>query len=235
MAALEDREGLAAEYVLGTLNTLERRGVEEALATDSELARLIAAWERRLVPLALALEPVAAPPYMRRKVMAAISGGGAGRNVQNVLAFERRANRWRRAAIAAWAIAAALAGVMLFRPPEVPVGARYVAVLQSEGPGPAFIASVDLASGMISVRPVSATTPAGKSYELWALGAGRDKPQSLGVIAANFRIPTRTLGKMDSAALGDTLFAVSLEPEGGSPTGQPTGPVMFTGKLVATE
>jgi anti-sigma-K factor RskA len=40
---------------------------------------------------------------------------------------------------------------------------------------------------------------------------------------------------MDPAVLNDTLFAVSLEPEGGSPTGQATGPVMFTGKLVATE
>ncbi len=231
MAGLEDREGLAAEYVLGTLDKEERHEVEEAMATDSEIAGLVAEWERRLVPLALALEPVATPPYLRGKVMAAISGGAAG---QNVVALERRANQWRRAAIAAWAIAATLAGVILFRP-ESSVGERYVAVLQSEGPGPAFIASVDLGSGVISVRPVSATTPSGKSYELWALGAGRDKPQSLGVIAANFRVPTDTLGKVDGAALGDTLFAVSLEPEGGSPTGQPTGPVMFTGKLVATE
>ncbi len=43
------------------------------------------------------------------------------------------------------------------------------------------------------------------------------------------------LGKVDPALLGDTVFAVSLEPEGGSPTGQPTGPVLYTGKLVATE
>ncbi len=230
MAGREDLEGLAAEYVLGTLDRAEREGVERDMAAHSELAELIAGWERRLIPLALALEPVAAPSYLRGKVMAAISGGNQG-----VVALERRANRWRGAAIGAWAVAAALAGVILFRPPEVLQGARYVAVLQSEGPGPAFIASVDLASGMISVRPVSATTPSGKSYELWALGAGRDKPQSLGVIAANFRIPAGTLGKVDSTALGDTLFAVSLEPEGGSPTGQPTGPVMFTGKLVATE
>ena len=40
---------------------------------------------------------------------------------------------------------------------------------------------------------------------------------------------------IDPAIMSDTLFAVSLEPEGGSPTNQPTGPVMFTGKLVATE
>jgi len=233
MAEPKDLEGLAAEYVLGTLDRGEREDVEQAIPADSELAGLVAGWERRLIPLALALEPVTAPPHLRDKVMAAISGSAAAPD--NVIAIERRANRWRGAAVASWALAAALAGVILFRPPEVLEGSRYVAVLQSEGPGPAFIASVDLASGTISVRPVSATTPSGKSYELWALGAGRDKPQSLGVIAANFRIPTETLGKVDSAALGDTLFAVSLEPEGGSPTGQPTGPVMFTGKLVATE
>ncbi len=233
MAALEDREGLAAEYVLGTLDPEERENIEEGIDADPELAAMVVEWERRLIPLALALEPVAAPAYIRDKVMAAISGSAAEPN--NVIAIERRANRWRGAAVASWALAAALAGVILFRPPEVLEGSRYVAVLQSEGPGPAFIASVDLGSGTISVRPVSASTPSGKSYELWALGAGREKPQSLGVIAADFRIPTETLGKVDTAALDDTLFAVSLEPEGGSPTGQPTGPVMFTGKLVATE
>jgi anti-sigma-K factor RskA len=233
MAGLEDREGLAAEYALGTLEKTEREDAERAMAADAGFANLVAGWEQRLILLALALVPVEAPSYLRAKVMAAISGAAAGQNV--VVALERRANRWRGAAIGAWAIAAVLAGVILFRPPAVLEGARYVAVLQSEGPGPAFIASVDLASGMISVRPVSATTPSGKSYELWALGAGRDKPQSLGVLAANFRIPAGTLGKVDSTALGETVFAVTLEPEGGSPTGDPTGPVMFTGKLVETE
>ena len=67
------------------------------------------------------------------------------------------------------------------------------------------------------------------------MGGGRDKPQSLGVIDAAYRIPASKLGKIDPAILGDTVFAVSLEPEGGSPTSQPTGPVLFTGKLVATD
>ena len=67
------------------------------------------------------------------------------------------------------------------------------------------------------------------------MGGGRDKPQSLGVIDASFRIPASRLGQIDAKILGDTVFAVSLEPQGGSPTSQPTGPVMFTGKLVPTE
>ncbi|MGH6854905.1 MAG: anti-sigma factor [Aestuariivirga sp.] len=233
MAKPEDREGLAAEYVLGTLDQRERADAERAMAADAEFATLVSGWERRLIPLALALEPVPAPSHLRSKVMAAISADAADPPIVGVL--ERRVRRWRGVAIGAFAMAAALAGVIVFRPPQLPEGARYVAVLESEGPGPAFLASVDLASGIISVRQVAATTPSGKSYELWALGAGREKPQSLGVIAANFRILADTLGKVDDAALGETIFAVSLEPEGGSPTGQPTGPVMFTGKLVATE
>jgi anti-sigma-K factor RskA len=233
MASFEDREGQVAEYVLGTLDLAERREFEATMAGDAALRGLVEEWERRLAPLALALEPVAAPAHVRGKVMAAIAGGITDPGA--IVRLERRARRWRGLAIGSWAIAAALAGVLFFRPPVMPEAGRYVAVLQTQGPGPAFLASVDLASGTITVRPVSATTQAGKSYELWALGAGRDKPLSLGVIEADFRIPSKRLGRLDKPALNDTVFAVSLEPEGGSPTGQPTGPVLFTGKLVATE
>lgn len=229
----EDREGLAAEYALGTLDGSERAAVEREMAKDAALARMIEDWERRLAPLALALEPVAAPAHLRARVLAAVADGAGG--AAAIVDLRRRASRWRGVAIGALAIAAALAAVILFRPLLAPQGGRYVAVLQSDGPGPAFLASVDLGQGTISVRPVSATTPAGKSYELWAVGAGRDKPQSLGVIAADFRIPANRLGKIDGASLTATIFAVSLEPQGGSPTGQPTGPVLFTGKLVPTE
>ena len=72
----------------------------------------------------------------------------------------------------------------------------------------------------------------GRSYELWALGAGRKAPESLGVINARAEIPAQLLGSLDSARLQDTVFAISDEPAGGSPTGQPTGPVLFTGKIV---
>ena len=60
-------------------------------------------------------------------------------------------------------------------------------------------------------------------------------PQSLGVIDASLKIPAGQLGKIDPATLNETVFAISLEPQGGSPTGAPTGPVLYTGKLVATE
>jgi anti-sigma-K factor RskA len=233
MAEPDEREAVAAEYVLGTLDAEERQAVERDMADDAGLAAILAAWERRLLPLALALEPVEVPPRLRDRVMAAISATDAPTSA--VIVFRRRAARWRAAAVAAMALAAALAGAIVYRQPPVVEGGRYVAVLQGEGVGPAFLAAVDLKAGTVTVRPVTAATPAGKSYELWAVGGGRDRPQSLGVIGADFRIPARALGTFDRAVLAETVFAVSLEPQGGSPTGQPTGPVLFSGKLIATE
>jgi anti-sigma-K factor RskA len=227
-------EELAAEFALGTLNAAELADAERLMAEDAEFAGMVMAWERRLIPLALALEPMAAPPRVRGAVMRAIAGDAP--QADPIVAWKRKASAWRTATLGASAIAAALAAFIFVGKPTGPLTEqRYVAVLQAEGPGPAFLASIDLASGSISVRTMGAPPQPGKSYELWALGGGRDKPQSLGVIDASFRIPASTLGKVDPAVLGDTLFAVSLEPEGGSPTSQPTGPVMFTGKLVATE
>jgi anti-sigma-K factor RskA len=235
MATLEEMEELAAEYALGSLPRTERDEAEALIKSDPQFARLVRGWERRLIPLALALEPVQAPPQVRGAVMRAIAGEKS--DTSTIVSLQRKANNWRWATLGASAIAASLAAfIAIGTTPPKPVGdQRYVAVLQAEGPGPAFLASIDLASGNISVRTVGATAQPGKSYELWAVGAGRAKPQSLGVIDASFRIPAAKLGKIDPAALNDTLFAVSLEPEGGSPTGEATGPVLFTGKLVATE
>jgi anti-sigma-K factor RskA len=231
-----ERDGLAAEFALGALSGVELRNAQALAASDAEFARLVAEWEQRLSPLASALAPVSAPAGLREKVMAALPPPPAAND--NVFELRKAVQRWKRFSALATAMAAALAGALVLRPalqPTLPDGGRYVAVLQSEGPGPAFVASVDVVKGTISVRTVAAQAPAGKSYELWAIGAGREKPQSLGVIDASYKVPANVLGKVDEAALGDTLFAVTLEQQGGSPTGQPTSAPVFTGKLIATE
>lgn len=229
--APEDVEDLAAEFALGTLDSKERAEAERLAGADPAFASAVASWENRLAPFALALTPVQPPPHLREKVLGAVGGGSD----QSVVLLRRKAEGWRAAAISAMALAAALAGFIVFRAPPTIEGGRYVAVLQAEGPEPAFLASVDVAAGTIRVRTLSAAPQPGKSYELWAAGAGREKPQSLGVIGADFRIGAEKLGKVDPRTLQETVFAVSLEPEGGSPTGQATGPVLFVGKLVPAE
>ena len=143
MAKPEDMEELAAEFALGSLPPVERQEAEALMASDPAFADMVKAWERRLIPLALALEPVEAPPRIRGAVMKAIAGDAAGS--ETVVAWKRKASAWRLATVGASAIAASLAAFIALGTPEGPLtDQRYVAVLQAEGPGPAFLASIDL-------------------------------------------------------------------------------------------
>ena len=60
----DDIDGLAAEYVLGSLDPAERRQVDARRKTDASLAAAIAAWERRLGPLSDRGRDVAPPAHL---------------------------------------------------------------------------------------------------------------------------------------------------------------------------
>ena len=107
---------------------------------------------------------------------------------------------------------------------------EFVAVLTAEGANPAFVATVDVARGTMSLRQVAgAAAPADKSYELWAI-VPDTPPRSLGLVEQASL--SRALSEKPSP---DLTFAISLERKGGSPSGAPEGPVVFKGSLVPTE
>ncbi|MEW6641849.1 MAG: anti-sigma factor [Pseudomonadota bacterium] len=177
-----------------------------------------------------------------------------------VIAFESRARRWRNLAGIVTALAASLAAVMvtqLVRPELLPAAlrgkprietvqvqvpvqvpaptpAQFVAVLQKGTDAPAFILTVDVAGKAFTVRRVGAEAEQGKSYELWLVSDKFAQPRSLGVIGASDFTARPALAAYDADTINQATYAVSIEPEGGSPTGAVTGPVVFTGKLVET-
>jgi len=169
----------------------------------------------------------------------------------NVVQLARGVSRWRRMTVVMGAIAALLAlyiGLAQFAPGLVPLGprtqvvaqapgpaqlgARLVAVLQQEPTAPAFLLTVDPQSRTLVVRRVSATPEAGRSYELWLISSQFPTPKSLGVVGNDEFTQRPIPGNFDVATLRAASYAVSLEPSGGSPNGVPTGPVLFTGKIV---
>ena len=115
-----------------------------------------------------------------------------------------------------------------------PTPPRYVAVLQRDASAPAFIVTVDIAKRGLTVRRVSAEREAGKSYELWLVSNKLPAPKSLGLVGGGEFTQSEGLSSYDPATISEATFAVSLEPEGGSPTGAPSN-VMFQGKLVEFE
>lgn len=227
-----ERDALAAEYVLGTLDKTEREDVERSLKTDETLRRAVADWQEKLSPLLESIDPVPPPPDALEGVLSRIELESGGPATANVVHLKRRLAVWRGATAAAAALAAGLALYIALPGAPAPQGGQFVAVLESKDQDPAFVASIDLTEGTIAIVRLASQPARGRSYELWALGAGRKAPESLGVINASYKIPVQQLGATDRASLRETVFAVSLEPEGGSPTGQPTGPVVFTGKIV---
>ena len=175
-----------------------------------------------------------------------------------IIALSRRARRWRGTALAITALAAAFAGLVVVREvqpdlmpdplkPRVvekqveviktvevasPRPAQYVAVLQRDAASPAFLLTFDLDKRTLTVRTVRAERQPGKAYELWLVSDRFRSPRSLGLIGNEEFTQRPQLANYDAITINRATYAVSLEPEGGSPTGAPTGPVLFSGKLL---
>jgi anti-sigma-K factor RskA len=119
---------------------------------------------------------------------------------------------------------------------EVPSArpAEFVAVFQRDDASPAFLLTFDLEKRSLTVRRVGAEEQAGKSYELWLVSDKFPAPRSLGVIGAAPYTVRQAAPEYDPVIINRATYAISLEPEGGSPTGAPTGPVLYHGRLLQT-
>lgn len=226
---------LSGEYVLGVLDRAAADEVEAALATHSELRRAVAFWENRLHGLAALASPAEPPAGTWEAISARLET--SAQKIPIRLATTRPAPKplwnsigvWRWSTAAAGALAACLAlYIALARPAP---GPSYVAVLRApQQDDTAWVATAGR-NGLIVRAVAQATAPSDRSFELWAIAPGAARPQSLGLIAADDRLE---LGALPAALRDGGTLAISIEPAGGSPTGQPTGPVVFAGTLVAT-
>ena len=234
MTLSPDDDFAAAEFALGTLEPAGRATLAARRRREPELDAAIRAWEARLAALSEATPPIEPPvdflPAIEARIRAAASAS------DGVATLHKRLRRWRAAAIGATGIAAALAiGFVAREATRTNAPTEFVAILQKSADSPAFVASINLAKGELSVRPVAAPPQLGKSYELWIIEPTLGAPRSLGVIDAAAVTRGPRLAAYDRAIVEDATYAVTVEPEGGSPDGKPSGPPVFVGKLVAVE
>jgi anti-sigma-K factor RskA len=170
----------------------------------------------------------------------------------NIRALQARAARWRTVAVFAGSLAAALLAFILLpqwgllpssrsgKPAAPAAGSdepegqarapsRFVAVLERDAVAPAFVLLVDAAARRLTLRRIGAPRELGKSYELWLISSRLPAPRSLGLVGPGDVTELSDVLADDTGLIGDASFAVSLEPEGGSPTGAPSN-VAFSGK-----
>ena len=229
------RDKLAAEYVLGTLSARARRRFEIHLRGNPQLRRAVTQWELRLAPLADTLPAIEPPARVWQAITARLKIGRAVRS-----GFWESLSFWRVSSFASGLLALTLIVFVAAPKPETPVDAGRMVVVMNDlaTKRPAMTASWkpgQHGSHTLRIRVIGhAEMAPNTAWELWMLPVGDQKPVSLGLITTHetqvVKIPQTLAVKLD-AAQG---LAMSVEPAGGSPTGLPTGPVLYAGECLKT-
>ncbi len=236
----DDFDALAGEYALGALDPEERARVAGLRPREPRLDRAIALWEDRLAPLDDATPGIAPPAGLFETIESRIRTGSAARVASTadagaIFAARRELRRWRLSTFGVGAIAAVLAFLLLapmtWRDASSP---SFIGVLQHDPAAAAFIVQADPRRRTLSVLRLAPAPPANKSYELWIIRDARSAPQSLGVIGRDGTGAHPLAASDDPDKIEAATYAVTVEPAGGSPTGAPTSPPLWTGKLVPT-
>lgn len=236
MTTDDDIDALAGEFVLGTLDPAERSVVAARRQREPALHAAILDWERRFAPLDAETREIAPPVDVWSRIERHLDvSGDNGAMPAEIGQLKRQVQRWRRAAIAATAIAASLVlaiGVreQFYRAQPT----NFVGVFQHGDVQPVFYLTIDLKTRELTLHPVSAERQPGKTYQLWiASNEIGPAPQSLGLVNDDLAPTHKSLTGFDPSLLRRATFGVSVEPEGGSPTGRPTSPALHA-KLLPT-
>jgi len=218
---------LAGEYVLGVLDGVERDAFEGRLRREATLRGYVSDWQQRFADLDNGVTPKDVPSALWTKIEAQLGGKQV---TQTEPSFSERLwsslGFWRGAsfagALASLMLAVAL-GLLAGRATPQP---QIVAVMLTPEGVPGAIAEVHY-DGRINVIPIhDFDVPKGKTLQVWTLWDKQKGPISVGLIE---RTRQALFHRADLPTGQQQLYEITLEPEGGSPTGRPTGPVLVKG------
>lgn len=232
---MTERELLAAEHALRLLTGEELMQARVLQAEDPTFRSEVEAWSVLLAPLLDEIGSVRPGPEMWQRIEGLLD---APTPSAEVIRMRRRVRRWQAFSGLAAAIAAALALVAvptLLKPPSAPPSTpRLQSVLiaslgDPNAPGAVAVTFVPERDELV-VTASAIERAVGRDHQLWVIPTG-GSPVSLGLVATD-RVTRRKVPQVVARHLGEgATIALSLEPAGGSPSGQPTGPVVASGPL----
>jgi len=225
-------ELLAAELVLGVLDSAQRRNLQARADSDRAFAERIAYWERRFAPWLSDIEPVEPPARVWPRIGQRLGwqAAPASSGLRASLAF------WRAAAALAALVAVVAIWALLQRPPQPttmanqPAGQAVMTLLHDDGT-PGWLVSIDQAHDSVLVVPVPAQPNArGRVPELWVIPAGQ-APRSLGLVSGDRPWMVAVPANLRAALVSGSVLAVSLETAAGAPHAAPAGPIVAKGSI----
>jgi anti-sigma-K factor RskA len=223
---MEDEDKiLAAEYVAGLLTPAERAAFERRLGQEPNLRADVRFWDEKLLPMTDEIAPVQAP----QRIYTAIEN--------RLFTEEAKAGSWLeslffwRSLSFASIAALAVAGILFVETPRPSNVATENFVAELSGPQQAvkLVVLYDSKNNEIKFNRVSGQAVSGRDFELWLI-EGKNPPVSLGVLPTSANGIIKISDSLKQKIAGSVL-AISDEPTGGSPTGQPTGAVLATGNM----
>ena len=235
---------MAGDYVMGLLDGAEHTAAEQRLATDPSFAHAVSAWRTRLADLDLTAEETPPSPALWQRIadatkIAPIDALPSARAALRGATLWHDIKFWRVAGIGGSLAALLFAVIMIgalttsrhLRHDLIALAQSkpvYVAVLVNDATKEAGAIVNAFSNGrveLIPLRPIE--VPAGRTLQVWTLWDRGIGPKSIGLTGQS-----RTL-QLNLELLPETvqnqLFEITLEPEGGSPIGRPTGPILFKG------
>ena len=240
----EDDHALAADYAMGLLDEQDEARAFARAKSEPDFALAVETWRARLSEFDATADAAAPTPALWSRIAETIkpesvaSLPGARAAVRGATLWDNL-HFWRLTGIAATAAALSLAIItigalttskQLRREIAALVNSKpvYVAVLMNDATketGAVVNAFADGRVELIPLRPID--VPAGRTLQVWTLWDRAIGPKSVGLTG---KANTLLLNLEDlPETANDQLFEITLEPEGGSPIGRPTGPILFKG------
>ena len=232
---------LAANYVLGTMPARTRQRFEAMLKLNPQLRKAVAAWEARLTPMGSAVPEIAPPTRVWRAIQTRIFG-------KHTLNRDQQSTWWSSLALwrtaTGFAVIALVASSLLVLAPAVdnstidPATDSMMVVIMEDARTQAPAMTVSWESGganhrLLRLRVMShAEMAPDTAWELWMVPRGDGAPISLGLITTHelqtLRVPGALAQPLDDA----WGLEMTVEPKGGSPSGRPTGPMLYRGPCI---
>lgn len=220
-----NRDDMAAEYVLGTLQGNVRVQFERLLREDANMRKMVHEWEARLFSLTNGIPPIKPRKRVWKSIQKRINGT-ARSGLWDHLGW------WR-----AWGLTASVmlvfVSVFMLQLQQVPEQLPpSITVLSDQSSQTGWVVQADYNKNLIVAQALQVKDPGqDKAYELWMLPKG-EPPRSLGLLPLQGKRSVSLTPEQRAILDKSGALAVSLEPATGSPTGLPTGPVLYQGKVL---